>query len=180
MVPLGTNLGRLSCLRRRCAAQSSAQSSGGTDVEMEIRRAVPGNLEQAASLLRAAELPPIPDPFLLQNLLVCLESDRVIGVVALEVVGLRGLVRSLAVDPSHSRRGVGTSLLDSLMARAHELSLRELYLLTETSQEFFAGYGFVPVSRESVPQAIRSTRQYREQCPETATVMRLPLATRCL
>jgi amino-acid N-acetyltransferase len=158
----------------------SSQPSGGTDVEMEIRRALPGNLEQTASLLRAAELPPIPGGFPLHNVLVCLQSDSVIGVVALEVCGLRGLVRSLAVDPSHSGQGVGTSLLDSLMARAHELSLRELYLLTENSQEFFASSGFVPVSRESVPQAIRSTREYREQCPETATVMRLELATRCM
>jgi amino-acid N-acetyltransferase len=158
----------------------SSQPRGGIDVDMEIRRAVPSNLEQTASLLQAAGLPPIPHGFLLQNVLVCLQSDRVIGVVALEVRGLRGLVRSLAVDPSHSRQGVGTSLLESLMARAHELSLRELYLLTEDSQEFFAKRGFVPVSRESVPQAIRSTREYREQCPETATVMRLPLATRAM
>jgi amino-acid N-acetyltransferase len=158
----------------------SIQRRGGIDVDMEIRRAVPDNLEQTASLLQAAGLPPIPDGFLLQNVLVCLESNQVIGVVALEVRGLRGLVRSLAVDSSHPRQGVGTSLLESLMARAHELSLRELYLLTEDSQEFFAKSGFVPVSRESVPQAIRSTREYREQCPETATVMRLQLATRAM
>ena len=158
----------------------SSQPPGGTDIEMEIRRAVPGNLEQTASLLRAAELPPILDGFPLPNVLVCLQTGSVIGVVALEVRGLRGLVRSLAVDPSHSRQGVGTSLLDSLMARAHELSLRELYLLTENSKEFFARSGFAPVSRESVPQAIRSTREYREQCPETTTVMRLDLATRCM
>ena len=147
---------------------------------MEIRRAIPNNLEEVASILRAVELPPLPAQFPLRNLLVCLQSGRVIGVVALEVLGLRGLVRSLAVDPSHSGRGVGTSLLDSLMARAHELSLRELYLLTETSEKFLEQSEFVPVSRESVPQEICSTREYREQCSETATVMHLPLATRAM
>jgi amino-acid N-acetyltransferase len=147
---------------------------------MKIGNAFPENLEQAASLLSAAELPPLPAGLPLRNVLVCLESDQVIGVVALEVLGLRGLVRSLAVDPSHAGQGIGRSLLESLVARAHELSLRDLYLLTEGSQEFLEEFGFVTVRRESVPLAVRSARQFREQCPETATVMHLPLATRRL
>jgi N-acetylglutamate synthase-like GNAT family acetyltransferase len=51
-------------------------------------------------------------------------------------------------------------------------------VLTESAEGFFAGMGFAAVARDIVPDEIRSTRQYREQCPEAATVMRLALATR--
>ncbi len=145
---------------------------------MDIRRATSDDLEQIAPLLDAAGLPPLPGNLPLTNVLVALRGSTVIGVIALEVRGLRGLVRSVAVEPGHSRQGVGTSLLQSLLARAQELSLRELYLLTEDAEKFFRKAGFVAVPRDSAPAEIRSTREYREQCPESATVMRLRLVTR--
>jgi amino-acid N-acetyltransferase len=145
---------------------------------MDIRRATSDDLEQIGRLLDAAGLPPLPGNLPLTNVLVALRDNVVIGVVALEVRGLRGLLRSLAVDSGHSSQGVGASLLQSLRARAQELSLRELYLLTEGAEEFFGNAGFVAVPRNSVPAEIRSTQEYSEQCPESATVMRLRLVTR--
>lgn len=145
---------------------------------MVIRRATREDLGPVAALIEAAGLPPLPHSPTLANLLVALGEDAVVGTIYLEVVGLRGLVRSAVVAPSHARRGIGTSLMQSLVARAHELSLRELYLLTENGKAFFARAGFEPVPREVVPSEIRSTREYREQCLESATVMRLKLATR--
>ena len=145
---------------------------------MEIRRATSDDLGQIASLLDAAELPALPGSMPLANVLVARRDAAVIGVIAMEVRGLRGLVRSVAVEPGRSRQGVGTSLLQSLLARAQELSLRELYLLTEGAERFFDNAGFVAVPRDTVPAEIRSTREYREQCSESATVMRLRLVTR--
>jgi amino-acid N-acetyltransferase len=145
---------------------------------MDIRRSTSDDLEQIAPLLDAAGLPPLPGNLPLANVLVALQDAAVIGVIALEVRGLRGLLRSVAVDSGHLRRGVGTSLLQSLLARAQELSLRELYLLTEDAEGFFEKAGFVAVPRDTVPAEICSTSEYREQCPESATVMRLRLVTR--
>jgi N-acetylglutamate synthase-like GNAT family acetyltransferase len=145
---------------------------------MDIRRATSDDLGQIASLLDAAGLPQLSGNLPLANVLVALRGAAVIGVIALEVRGLRGLVRSVAVEPSHSRQGLGTSLLQSLLARAQELSLRELYLLTEGAERFFEKAGFVAVPRDTVPAEIRSSREYREQCPDSATVMRLRLVTR--
>jgi amino-acid N-acetyltransferase len=145
---------------------------------MDIRRATSDDLGQITPLLDAAGLPPLPANLPLANVLVALQGATVIGVIAMEVRGLRGLVRSVAVEPGHSRKGVGTSLLQSLLARVQELSLRELYLLTEGAEKFFGNAGFVAVPRDSVPAEIRSTSEYSEQCPESATVMRLRLTTR--
>ncbi|MCZ6783147.1 MAG: arsenic resistance N-acetyltransferase ArsN2 [Proteobacteria bacterium] len=145
---------------------------------LEIRRAVPAELPQVDALLEAEGLPPVPSRLPLANLLVGHDGGEVVGAIGLEVCALHGLVRSLVVAPSHARSGLGSSLLESLVARAHELSLRDLYLLTENADDFFAKLGFETVERAGVPSGIRSTREFREQCPESATVMRRPLASR--
>ena len=145
---------------------------------MNIHRVTPEDLEQVLSLLSAADLPALPRDLPVSNVLVALQDSIVIGVIALEVRGLRGLVRSVVVEPRHARRRVGTSLLRSLLARAQELSLRELYLITEGAEKFFSNAGFVAVRRDHVPDEICSTQEYREQCPKEATVMRLRLVAR--
>ena len=93
---------------------------------MQIRRASPEDRDEVASLLGQADLPALPPCFPLTNLAVALENSSVVGAVALTVIGRVGLLRSAAVAPSHARQGVGTSLIQNLLARAHELGLREL------------------------------------------------------
>lgn len=69
-------------------------------------------------------------------------------------------VRTLAVDPGACGRGVGTALLDALLARARELGVRRVFVLTfETA--FFGRSGFAeiegaPVSHEVFEQLLRS------------------------
>ena len=145
---------------------------------MMIHRSTTDDLGQVRSLLAAADLPTLPRSLPLSNVLVALQGDVVIGAVALEVRGLRGLLRSVVVEPQHARRGVGTSLLQSLVARAQELSLRELYLITVGAEKFFSKAGFVAVRRHDVPEEISSTELYREHCPGEASVMRLRLVAR--
>jgi N-acetylglutamate synthase-like GNAT family acetyltransferase len=93
---------------------------------MDIRRATPADLDDVAPLLRTVGLPPIPDEIPLANILVALDGATLIGVIALQVVARYGLARSAAVETAYQRQGVGTSLLHSLIARAHELGLRDL------------------------------------------------------
>ena len=87
-------------------------------------------------------------------------------------------LRSLAVRPERRGEGIASDLVSSLLSRAHELGLRELYLLTESAADFFAARGFEAIARDAAPEEIRQTREFREQCPESATLMRLSLATR--
>lgn len=150
------------------------------NADVQIRRANREDLAPINALLQGAGLPSLPSGLSLKNILVATEDGGLLGAVALEVHGLLGLVRSTVVAPDHARHGVGTSLIQALVARAHELSLRDLYLLTVDTVPFFERAGFESVSRDRVPAGIRSTKLYREHCPESAAVMRLPLATRRL
>lgn len=145
---------------------------------MDTRRATPEDRAAIGALLEASDLPSLPAAIPLSNVLVAREDGEICGAVALEVRVRKGLLRSLAVAEPHRRRGLGRSLVRSAIARAHELGLRELYLLTENPPQFFVEFGFREVDREQVAPEIRATAEFREQCPASARAMRLDLETR--
>jgi N-acetylglutamate synthase-like GNAT family acetyltransferase len=148
---------------------------------MDFRRATSRDVKRIASLLAESGLPALPRSVPLSNVVVALDGEAAVGGIALEVHGRSGLVRSAVVTPERRREGIGSSLVRSIVARAHELGLRDLYLLTELGEEgarIFESAGFLAVERSEVPSEIRSTREYRDQCPDTARVMRCALATR--
>lgn len=62
-------------------------------------------------------------------------------------------VRTLAVDPKHLRRGVGSLLLERLLRHGRDLGVRRVFCLTFETQ-FFAGHGFVPLEGEPVSHAV--------------------------
>jgi amino-acid N-acetyltransferase len=69
-------------------------------------------------------------------------------------------VRTLATDPAHVRRGVGTALLSRLLEVARELGVTRVFCLT-FEVEFFTRYGFErldgsPVEPEVYAQLLRS------------------------
>lgn len=145
---------------------------------MTICRPTREDLPAVAALLAAAGLPALPHGQPLSNLLVAIEGGTVVGAIALEVIVRFGLLRSVAVDEAHRGAGLGGRLVSSMVARAHELGLRDLYLLTEDAADFFAKRGFEGIERESVPSELRASRPFREECAESARAMRLPLQTR--
>jgi N-acetylglutamate synthase-like GNAT family acetyltransferase len=148
---------------------------------MDFRRATQRDVERIGSLLAESGLPALPRSVPLSNVVVALDGDAAVGGIALEVRGRSGLLRSAVVAPGRRREGIGSSLVRSIVARANELGLRDLYLLTELALDgarVFESAGFLPIARSELPPEIRSTREYREQCPETARAMRCPLATR--
>ncbi len=142
------------------------------------RRATPSEFARINELLAQASLPPLPSDTSVSNVLVATRDDTVIGAVALEVMARLGLLRSLVVDPEHRRTGVANRLMQAVLSRVNELGLREVYLLTESASAFFEPHGFKPIARDRVPSEIQKTREFREQCPEEAVVMRLDLGSR--
>lgn len=145
---------------------------------MEIRRGTREELEGIRALLEASGLPVLPLHTPLANILVALEDGKLVGAAALEVISRRGLTLALAVSDEHREDGLGTSLLRSLVSRAQELGLRELYAVAGASAAHFAPLGFQPVAPDAVPGEIRGARSYRALEREGHPVLRLELATR--
>jgi amino-acid N-acetyltransferase len=127
-------------------------------------------------LLSAANLPTkdITEP-LLRNFWVYVAQDKMIGVVGLELLDGVALLRSLAVDSAHRNRGMGTELARYAEQMAAEQNVRELYLLTNSAQEFFESRGYKRISRQSAPPEVRGTREFSELCPASSLLMKKSL-----
>ena len=102
--------------------------------------------EQIAAALRIRELDNV-------EVYVAETGDiqpAVIGFVSLTIVrGLTdgiGMISSMAVSPTYQRRGVGAELLEAVMRRASQLSLRALWVDTSQANDqaraFYAALGF--------------------------------------
>ena len=147
---------------------------------MDIRRATRDEEEQIATLLHSTDLPPLPTEFSVSDVLVALDGEAVVGAAGLEFVARLGALSFLTVAPSVRRQGIGSSLLQSAVARANELGLSELYLLTDREKGFFEKRGFAAVAEEDVPVQVRSNTRYRDPRSDTDHAMRLSLETRYL
>lgn len=98
-----------------------------------------------------------------------------------EVVGVGGLhimwqdlaeVRSLAVKPGITKKGVGRGIIEFLVEEARHLGLKRVFALTY-QQGFFEKLGFHVVEKESLPQKVWKECVYCDkfhQCDEIAMI----------
>jgi len=111
----------------------------------------------------------------LHQIVVATEDNQIVGCVALEIYGTVALLRSVAVASSHQGQQVGHRLVDAVLAQAREQGIHDLYLLTETASSYFSRWGFTSITRDDVAPALQRSVEWREACPASALVMRLPL-----
>ncbi|MFO1187183.1 MAG: GNAT family N-acetyltransferase [Alphaproteobacteria bacterium] len=100
-------------------------------------------------------------------------ADAFGGLVTL---GTAGLLRSITVAPQRRGEGLGALMLEELVAEARMLGIRDLWLLTTNAKDFFARHGFDVAPRSEAPEEVAGTAQFRDLCPETATLMRRRIA----
>ena len=131
-----------------------------------------GDQTAVYNLLAACELP-YQDitPSKLGQFWTLRDGDSVVGVVGLELYGNIGLLRSLAVLTRYRGRGLGSELLSKAEERARSQGIETLYLLTTTADEFFVRRGYERVERDSAPDAIKETAEFRSLCPDSAVCM---------
>ena len=126
----------------------------------------------AAQLLAAADLPSsdLADA-MLQHFFFVGSSSEPIALVGVELFGEVALLRSLVVAPGKRSNGAGSALLAHAEQYARAQGVSALYLLTTTADKFFERHGFGRIARDSVPDSIRSTREFAEICPASSTIM---------
>lgn len=123
-------------------------------------------LLQAAALPAAGVTPALTDFFVVEN------RGRIVGAIGLETYGSDALLRSAVVDPPFRGSGIGVALVERVLLRARERGVRAVYLLTTTAERYFPRFGFEPVARADVPEAVRASVEFREACPASAVAMR--------
>jgi len=139
---------------------------------MALEAPFPEDESRVRELLILCELPQEDiTPEHLRHFFVLKEKGEIAGVVAVEVLGRFGLLRSLAVDPRWRLRGLAFHLTEEAEEYAASLKIEALYLLTMTAEGFFAKRGYQRVERTSVPPPVQGTAEFRGLCPLTAVCM---------
>jgi amino-acid N-acetyltransferase len=139
--------------------------------EIVFSFAEPAEEEAIRKLLIDTDLPAEDFAKHLQHFLVAKRNSTLIGVIGLEPYGEFGLLRSLAVAPPYRGQGLGKELCERMFSYAHELGIKELYLLTTTAEKFFPKLGFNPIDRDNIPAPIQATEEFSSICPSTAVCM---------
>ncbi len=139
--------------------------------ELVIETAQRADLTAMLDLLRESALPCAGVERDLAVAFVAREQGAVIACAALERYGSLALLRSVAVAARWRGQGLGRCLTEAELAEAQRLGVTEVYLLTETAAAFFERLAFRSVVRSSVPPALQASVEWREACPQTATVM---------
>lgn len=141
--------------------------------DLDIRPAVPGDLEAVVNLLLAAGLP-VKDLSgnLIEDFLVASTGSSLAGCIGLEVFSNTGLLRSLVVDPQFREAGLGRLLVAELEARARRRGITALWLLTIDADRYFATLGYSLEQRDRAPEAIRRTAEFSLLCPGDAVLMK--------
>ena len=139
--------------------------------EIKYNWSQPSDLAAIQDLLKKCDLP-YEDIFPhLANFITAKIGDRVIGVNGMEIYGPDALLRSLAVDLAFRNRGISKKLNARILARAHLLGVKNLYLLTQTVENYAAQSGFHKIDRTAVPGSIQATAEFKSLCPQSAVCM---------
>jgi amino-acid N-acetyltransferase len=142
----------------------------------QVRTATQADSARIVALLQANELPTSDLAECRPEFVVIEDGDELIGTAGVQIFGSAGLVRSVAIAKNRQSAGLGSALLGELERHAFALGIRELVLLTQTAEPFFARHGYARVDRASVPSPIQATAEFRSLCPASAVCMSKRLA----
>lgn len=139
---------------------------------LQIRKAIPEDYDGVVNLLASQKLPVEDIEKKLPHFFVVKELTTIAGVIGMEVYGGYGLLRSMATNPIHRNRGIASALVNELVEYARLSGIKEIYLLTETAESFFAKKGFITVERNKVPLPLQQSKEFSHLCPTSATVLK--------
>lgn len=100
-------------------------------------------------------------------------KEEIIGCVGLEKYDHYALLRSAAIHPEHQGKKYGKQLTLAIVAYAKLVGVEQIYLLTDTAEQFFKGMGFSKIERSQVPAIVKTSIEFESLCDESATVMTL-------
>jgi amino-acid N-acetyltransferase len=143
---------------------------------VSFRHAISSDWNQIANLLKDANLPLDGARDHLEHFVLAIQDETVIGCAGLEVYGIYGLLRSVAVNAEERGKGLGIKLTQEILERAKEKHVRHIVLLTETAQKFFPKFGFRIIKREDAPAPVKESVEFKGACCESAVTMQIDLA----
>jgi amino-acid N-acetyltransferase len=140
-----------------------------------------GTEDAAASicaLLQSAGLPTEDLTTSNPQFVIAYDTGRIVAVGALQAFGVSALLRSVAVAHHLRGTGLGRIVVRDLERIAGLDGVEQLFLLTQTAQRFFEHQGYRVIDRQSVPQNVQGSAEFRTLCPASAVCMAKELMQR--
>ena len=140
-----------------------------------LRKATPADLPAVRRLLSSAKLPLEGLDDHRERLWVWDQDGAVVGAIAYEAYGDKGLLRSLVVDPTQRGAGLGGALLHAGLDQMRRSGLRDAYGLTTTIPDWLARLGWSEVPKDTLPPQLHQSMELRGACPDTARAFHVRL-----
>jgi amino-acid N-acetyltransferase len=138
-----------------------------------IERAEPRYLPVVLDLIARVGLPLDGVEHHFPNFHVALDQGLVIACAGIERYGDLALLRSVAVHPEVQRGGVGSTVVDAVLADAHQQGIQEVVLLTTTAKDFFLRkHGFELTDRRSYESRLAQSPEWTLPRCSSAVVLR--------
>lgn len=138
---------------------------------MNFRDAAIKDIKQIEYLLKECTLPTNDIKDYIDNFVIAEQDKEIIATAGFERYGEIVLIRSIAVKQKYRGKYIGNRLFKMLESKFRSENIKVLYLLTENATEYFKNLGFAVKERESVPDVITQTKQFKGLCPASATLM---------
>ena len=142
---------------------------------MKYRQATAADLVGIERLLKDNNLPFSDCSEHIDNFIIKEDKNNIIGIGGIEIYGCNGLIRSIVVTKIQRGKGIAKDIFQIIKEKAFGFGVTDIYLLTETANEYFEKLGFRAVKRTEVPESIMNTKQFKELCPSSAVVMYLEI-----
>lgn len=140
--------------------------------ELVFKKAESSDLDFIKSILNSYELPYEDLETSKVELFLSYKNSAFVGIIGLEIFEDVGLLRSMTIDENFRNKGYGKKVCQKLLDYSVNIGIKELYLLTCTAKDFFKKIGFEIISRDAVPDSIKSTTEFSELCPCSAICMK--------
>lgn len=140
------------------------------------------DLGTVIALLSASDLPVADVEQHIDAFILAKWQGILVGAVGFESYGEVALLRSLCVAEPHRNQGTGRALLSAIETVISAQGVREVYLLTIGTAQYFEKLGFTSIPRDQAPYEICQTAEFRSLCPSSAVCLHkeLPVLTRYL
>lgn len=143
---------------------------------LTLRPARSTDRAEVERLLIELDLPTAGVPAEMERFWVAEHGGVIVGVTGVEMYGEAGLLRSVAVAAEWRRGGLARTLVNQALEAVRGDGCREVFLLTTSAERYFPRLGFVVIGRDTVPEGVRASVEFRGACPDTAVVMHRKLA----
>lgn len=133
--------------------------------------------DDIVTLLSSEKLPAGDLPATLENFLVTVQDDALVGAIGIEIYGKYGLLRSLVVKPAFRNQNIAGKLIAQIETLASSKGLEAIFLLTETAPDYFSRKGYKKIARGEVPVEVLRSSEFSHACPQSAIALKKDISS---